>query len=124
MATRKKANGNEERIKVPAGYQEIVGTRAPVWNPKAKGEYIAGSVVEDKVVKTKKGKKQITSRLLTLKDTDGSVQAVWVSAAIEQVLGQEKTVKGWNLMIVFEGLRKIKGQGNPMKVFRVFRKGK
>jgi hypothetical protein len=108
-------------MKVPEGYSEISGTRAPIWSPKYKGELIEGIVTEDRVIKTTKGRKKIESRLLILSGDTGS-NAIWVSAALKQILDAEKTVKGRTFMIVYEGLRKIKGQGNPMKVFRVFEK--
>lgn len=112
-----------EAMKVPAGYKEIAGTRAQVWAPKENGEFIEGMVTEVRDVTTKKGRTKITTRLLTLTGPDGS-NAVWMSAALEQALGKEKVLKGRQLMIVYEGLLKIKGQGNPMKRYRVFEKTK
>lgn len=115
----------EDVIKAPSGYVEITGTRAPVWEPKAKGEYIQGVCVEDKIVKTQRGRKKIESRLITLKDdSDGSLNAVWVSAALEQLIGKEKTVKGRAFMIAFEGRKKLKAGQNPMKQFRLFERKK
>lgn len=114
---RKTQNAN-----VPSGYQELSGSQAPIWAPKAKGEFLEGTVTEDRNVDSKKGKKKISTRLLVLQEPEGTHKGIWCSAAIQQVIGKEKSVKGWKLMFVYEGLRKIKGQGNPMKMFRVFRK--
>jgi hypothetical protein len=110
-----------EAMKVPAGYREIAGSRSDVWTPKAVGEFIEGVVTEVKAVKTKKGKKTIESRLMTLAGDTGA-NAVWMSAALQQALGKEKVLIGRQFMIVYEGLQRIKGQGNPMKRFRVFEK--
>lgn len=121
MKKASKAKPSIGAMRTPSGYTELVGTRAPIWQPKAVSEFIEGTVIDDKIVKSKKGRKSISSRLLTLASETGT-NAVWVSAALEQILGAEKSVKGRTFMIVYEGLRKIKGQGNPMKVFRVFEK--
>jgi len=110
-----------ESMKVPAGYKEVTGSRANVWNPSAVGEFIEGEVTEVKEVKTKRGRKTITTNLMTLVGDTGA-NAVWMSAALQQALGAEKVLKGRQFMIVFEGLQKIKGQGNKMKRFRVFEK--
>lgn len=112
----------KETMKVPQGYAEIVGTMAPVWQPKAKAEFIEGVVTGDRIVNSKKGAKKLSTRLLTLAGDTGT-NAVWVSAGLAQILEGRKSVIGCSFMIVYEGTKKIKGQGNPMKVFRVFEKG-
>lgn len=108
-------------MKVPAGYAELSGEFAQVWQPSAKGEFIEGKVTQLKTVKSQKGKKSIETRLMTITGDTGS-NAVWLSAALEQIFGTVKNIVGRSFMIVYEGTKKIKGQGNPMKVFRVFEK--
>jgi hypothetical protein len=108
-------------MKTPAGYEELSGDFAPVWNPTDIGEFIEGTVTEVKRLKSKKGRKSIDSRLMTLVSDTGA-QAVWLSAGLEQILGKVKDIVGRVFMIAYEGTKKIPGQGNPMKVFRVFEK--
>lgn len=121
MAKQSKAPKGYAPISIPKGYSELLGGDvADIWKPRTRGEFIAGEVISDKVVETKQGRKKLSSRLLTLRDIDGIVQSVWVSAALKRVFDEYKTVKGRNFLIAFQGLKKIKGQGNPMKDFRVF----
>jgi len=121
----------------PAKLKEIEkslkeGNQFPLWKPK-NNENLIGEVVEIKTITTKKGRKEIKSRLVTLETTDGKKLAVWARHIIEEFLKEMAVIVGDIIGIKFLGKKKnyynyncvkVSGASPPVKKKRATKKEK
>lgn len=100
---------------IPERYKIVQSGSFPDIYDFTKHNVLEGTVSQIKTVTTRRGKKLDKSRIAYIANTDGEVFGVWESAALREFMGQIK--KGDEVFIRFNGLKKIKGQKNPMKDF-------
>ena len=123
MARSKIANKSRSMIELPRGYTAISAGRS--WDykthPVLEGT-VSGfrSVTSTKYFEKVDGKKvPKEQRVCDLHTKDGDV-SVYESAALSALFDQKK---GARVCLIFQGLKKIEGRDQPMKLFTVGVKG-
>lgn len=109
----KSANG---KVQLPKGWKAITGG-GNSWKPAKSGESIEGVMLGSKVVSLPKNGR-IPARdvnVYTVKTKDADVD-VWQSGGLKAL---EKIKKGKPVYIQFLGMKKIKGQAQPMREYLV-----
>lgn len=103
------------RVLLPSGFEPMQsGDFAPTWDMK-KNRTVQGVVVGIKELK-KGGKIKNDTRILTIKQPDGTQISVWQSASIRAVFdtAEQLGVNKCEVAFAYMGERRIKGQRNPM----------
>lgn len=97
------------------GWKPVQGSKFPDIFDFKKTPQFEGHVSQVKKVSIRRGKKLVQSRIAYIVDKDGVLWGVWESAALGALFSSMK--KGQQVRIRYNGLKKIRGQKNPMKDF-------
>jgi len=105
-------------VELPKGFKPIKGL-ASTWDYETENPLI-GTLKEFHSVesrfKDQNGKKKEQRNAVIARDSDGRLITVWESAGTRSLFDQKV---GSHVFISFDGLRKIKGRAQPMKVFTI-----
>lgn len=108
------------KVELPKGFTAIAsGSFGDVWDyenhPVLVGK-VTGDVREIEQKAKRKGEKDRTTRVITVKsEDDGKLYTVWESAALEEFFNHVQ--RGMRVAITFHGFRDV-GRPQPMKVFQ------
>ena len=120
IATKAAKGKSYAKVELPKGFTAIAsGSFGDVWDyenhPVLVGK-VTGDVREIEQKAKRKGEKDRTTRVITVKsEEDGKLYTVWESAALEEFFNHVQ--RGMRVAISFHGLRDV-GRPQPMKVFQ------
>jgi hypothetical protein len=106
-------------VELPKGFKPIKGL-ASSWDYENESP-LTGKVTEFRSVESrykdqKTGKNKVQRNATIARDSDGRLVTVWESAGTRSLFDLKVGTHVW---INFDGLRKIKGRAQPMKVFTI-----